>query len=59
VRAAWRPVWRALRVVWRADARVLRAFDLVVDALRFTAFRFLVAAAFWAEACRCVRVCAM
>jgi hypothetical protein len=37
-------------VVCRADERVLRAVDFVLDALRFAAFRFLVAAAFWAEA---------
>jgi hypothetical protein len=50
---------RALCVVAEADARVLRAEDLVLDALRLAAFRFLVAAALLALACRCVRVWGM
>jgi hypothetical protein len=50
VRLASRPVRCALRAVDEAELRVLRAVDLVLDALRFAAFRFLVAAALLAEA---------
>jgi hypothetical protein len=50
VRLASRPVRRALRAVDEAELRVVRADDLVLDALRLAAFRFLVAAALLAEA---------
>jgi hypothetical protein len=46
------PVARALREVCAADDFVRRADVLVADALRLAAFRFLVAAARFAAACR-------
>jgi hypothetical protein len=51
VRAA-RPVWRAERAVERAERVVERADARVREALRPAAFRFRVAAAFLADACR-------
>jgi hypothetical protein len=52
VRLACLLVCRALRDVAAADDLVRRADDLVVEALRLAAFRFLVAAPRLAAACR-------